>query len=443
MTVASGAGGTGDTGGDSAVMSRAASTPIRRVSGKWITLFALAWLGLWMAQLTPFQLTLPQQINAWLGLPTDATKVAESDWQHSVTAFGEISGISAVCAFVTFPLVGSLSDRTRSRYGRRRPWIMGGTLLMALALVVLGFQHTWAGMAICWALVITGFSAAATALTALISDQVPVFQRGVVSSWVSAPQAIGLLFGVAVIGGLAGTHYLPAYLVLAIAVVVLVWPFVLLVDDPQHATHTKGRLTLRTFISEMWISPREQPDFGWTLLGRVLVNIGNALGTALLLQFIQFGARLDDPATKLTIGSGVYMILVLVGSLATGRFSDRIGRRKPFVFAAGIAQGIAAIVIVVSSGFGPLLVAAGLLGLGYGCFLGVDQALATEVLPDAEHNGQDLGIMNIAMQVPQALGPLIGAGIVAATGGFTWVYIASAIFGIAGGLAVLPVKRVR
>jgi len=85
----------------------------------------------------------------------------------------------------------------------------------------------------------------------------------------------------------------------------------------------------------------------------------------------------------------------------------------------------------------------GLLGLGYGCFMAVDQALATQVLPDSHSRGKDLGIMNIATAVPQAFAPLLGAFVVAAVGGFTGLFICSAIAATLGGLAILPIKSVR
>lgn len=110
-------------------------TPTTRVPARWIALFAVAWLGLWMAQLTPFQLTLPEQINDWLGI---GATVDAHNWQRSVVGFGVVSGISAVFALVAFPLTGSLSDRTSSRFGRRRPWIAGGTALFAAGLIGLG-----------------------------------------------------------------------------------------------------------------------------------------------------------------------------------------------------------------------------------------------------------------------------------------------------------------
>ena len=406
-----------------------------RVSTRWIALFALAWTGIWLAQLTPFQLTLPQQIVELLG--TD-----DAQWRTSVTTFGLVSGMSAICALIAFPLTGSLSDRTTGRFGRRRPWIAGGVVVFAVALAVLGTRHGLIGLTVWWCLALTGFSAASAALTALIGDRVPVGQRGVVSSWVSAPQAIGVILGVALVSAI-GLGSVGGNLLVAALLVFCVLPFVLTVGDPPHPAHGHGALTIRAVVSELWVSPRDHPDFGWTLLGRVLVNLGNALGTSLLLYFLQFGLRVPDADGDLLVLTAVYMVFVIGAALASGVLSDRIGRRKPFVLAAGVLQGVAALVIALVASLPTTVVAAALLGAGFGSFLGVDQALATQVLPDADHTGKDLGIMNIAMAVPQALGPLIGAGIVAATGGFTALFTVSAILGVAGGVSVLRVRSVR
>ncbi|WP_045823782.1 MFS transporter [Williamsia herbipolensis] len=420
-------------------MTRPDTATPTRVDARWIGLFAVAWLGIWMAQLTPFQLTLPEQINDRLGI---GDTITDDTWQHSVTTFGVVSGISAVFALIAFPLTGALSDRTRSRFGRRRPWIVGGVLLFAGALAILGTRHGLVGITVCWCVAIVGFSTASAALTALIGDRVPVAQRGVVSSWVSAPQAIGVIVGIGLISAL-GLSTGAGSLVVAALLVVCVLPFVITVDDPPHPARDRERLTVAGVVAELWVSPREHPDFGWTLLGRILVNVGNALGTSLLLYYLQFGLRVDDAQGDLLLLTAIYMVFVISAAIGSGILSDRIGRRKPFVLAAGALQGLAAAAIAISAGVPTTMVAAALLGAGFGSFLGVDQALATQVLPSADHTGKDLGIMNIAMAVPQALGPLLGAGIVAATGGFVALFTVSAILGIAGGLSVLRVRSDR
>ena len=429
--------------------------PTRKVGGGWIALFATAWLGIWMAQLTPVQLLLPAQITEQL--QTDA-------WLDNVVTFGVISAIAGLCALITYPLAGALSDRTISRFGRRRPWILGGVLLFAASLFALGLQSSIIGIGIFWSLALIGFCILTAAITATISDQVPVNQRGFVSGWVSAPQAVGTILGILLVTILAlGTFV--GYALVAGLLVILVLPFLLKTPDAV-LTERPAPLTIGSLLQGFWVSPRKYPDFGWTLLGRILVNIGNALGTTLLFYFLLFGLErpadtVEDDLLLLTL---VYMIFFVISALVVGKVSDRIGKRKLFVYLAAYLQGLAALILAFVPDFTIAMVAAGILGLGYGSFMAVDQALATQVLPDAHSRGKDLGVMNIATAVPQAVAPLLGALIVVifaglaggttvavqgvggfpgASEGFTALFVASGIFAALGGLAVMPIKRVK
>jgi MFS family permease len=415
-----------------AVAAAPRTEPMAAVSGRWVALFAAAWLGVWMAQLTPIQLLLPAQVQ---------TRLASGYWVENVLWFGVISGIAGVCAIVAYPLTGALSDRTTSRFGRRRPWVAGGALLFAAALLALGLQGTMAGVAICWALALTGFCVLTAALTAMISDQVPVGQRGYVSGWMSAPQAIGIILGLVLVMVL-GLGTFGGYALVAGLLVVLVAPFLLLVPDRRHAASALPPLTPRTIAAALWISPRAYPDFGWTLLSRVLVNLSNAFGTGLLLYFLEFGLHdtsAEDDLIPLVL---VYMVFVIAASLVLGRLSDRLERRKLFVFAASVVQALAALLLAFLPSMPMAYVGGALLGLGYGCFLSVDQALATQVLPDPETRGKDLGIMNIAWAIPQAFGPLLGGVVVFWLGGFTGLFVLAGLAALAGAAAVSRVRSV-
>ncbi|MDQ0892922.1 MFS transporter [Agromyces ramosus] len=410
----------------------ALAEPVRRVSGGWIASFATIWFGIWMAQLTPVQLLLPAQIDAVLH---------PENWVDSVVAFGTISGVAAIATIVAYPLTGALSDRTTSRFGRRRPWIVVGAVVFALALVVLGFQTEIWAIGAAWIAASVGFCILTAALTATISDQVPVNQRGFVSGWMSAPQAVGIIVGLILVTELVTDASL-GYILLAAVLLVLAVPFLTRHDQPLAAAE-RTRVSAKGMLSSFWISPRKHPDFGWTLLSRVLVSVGNALGTSLLLYFLMFGLGDENAEADLIVLTLIYMVFVIIASLFLGKLSDRLGRRKVFVFVASGLQGVAALLLAIFPDLTVAMVAAGLLGLGYGCFLSVDQALATQVLPDAATRGKDLGIMNIASAVPQAVGPLIGAAAVVATGSFVLVFVLAAVFAFAGAFAVARVRSVR
>jgi len=415
------------------VASGAFAEPVRRVGGVWIALFGAAWLGIWMAQLTPVQLLLPLQIEE---------RLHAASWTDSVVAFGVISAIAGVFALVAFPVTGALSDRTTSRFGRRRPWIAAGALLFAVSLFVLGLQSELVGVGVWWTLAIIGFCVLSAALTAAISDQVPVGQRGFVSSWISAPQAVGLILGVLLVTTLFTGQFL-GYTAVAVLLVVLVAPFCLWMPDERLARADRPPLTAKALVEGMWVSPREHPDFGWTLSSRILVNIGNALGTTLLLYFLMFGLRDPNAEDDLLVLIVIYTVFVVIASIVAGALSDRLGRRRVFVLAAAVLQALAALLLAFVPELTATMIGAALLGLGYGSFLSVDQALATQVLPDPASRGKDLGIMNIATAVPQAIAPLLGAAIVTWLGGFPALFLVSALFGFAGAFAVSRVRSVR
>ena len=408
--------------------------PRRNVSARWIALFATAWFGIWMAQLAPIQLLLPLQVDAILHPP---------DWTESVVAFGIISGIAGLCALITFPVTGMLSDRTTSRFGRRRPWIFAGTLVFAISLFALGLQSTIVGVGVFWSLALIGFCMLSAALTATISDQVPVGQRGFVSGWVAGPQAVGIVAGILLIT-LLGLSILSGYALMAVLLIVFVLPFLLLVPDEVLPKVLRPKLSLGSALKGLWVSPRKYPDFGWTLLGRILVNLANALSTTLLLYFIMFGlGRVESAEDDLLTLTLIYLAFFTAAALLFGKLSDRIGQRKPFVYAAAYLQAIAGVLIAFVPSYELMFLGAAMLGISYGCFMAVDQALATQVLPSSHTRGKDLGIMNIATAVPQAIGPLLGSFIVAQLGGFFGLFIAAAVFAVLGGLAVLPIKKVK
>lgn len=414
----------------------APDVPRQPVGKRWIALFALSWFGVWIAQLTPIQLLLPAQVTQVLDLDPQA-------WVRNVVAFGVVSGIAGVCAVIAYPLTGALSDRTTSRVGRRRPWIIIGTVLFAVALTLLGRQHSIAGVAVWWALSLVGFCVLTAALTAVISDQVPVGQRATVSGWMAAPQPIGVLLGVAVLVAL-GLSRATGYLTVAITLLVCGIGFVLRMPDEVLPASARPPLSLGAFVRGFWISPREHPDFGWTLASRVLVNIANALTTTLLLYFLEFGLGMPSgPAQSLlVVVIAIYSAASVIASLLVGRLSDRAGKRKRYVIITALLQSAAGLILIMAPGRPTVIIAAILCGFGFGAFLAVDQALATQVLPAAESRGKDLGIMNIAYAIPQAFAPLAGAGLVVLAGGFWLLFVFVVVVAAAGALALRGVRRV-
>jgi MFS family permease len=418
--------------------------PTKLVTGGWIAAFGAAWLGVWMAQLAPFQFLLPTQVENILGPQSDPGDPL--GWTNSVLSFGIISGISAICVLIAFPLTGALSDRTTSKFGRRRPWIAAGALLFAASLIALGFQDTIVGIGVFWSLALTGFSILAGGLTSLIADRVPVRQRGFVSAFASAPQALGLVLGVALVT-LVFTTQILGYIAVAVLLLVLVIAVLVMTKETPVTREQRPSSKLGVILRGMWVSPRKYPDYAWTLLSRVLINVGNALGVGLLLYFLKHGLEPNLVGTEaeetLLLLIVVYTVFVVAASIILGRISDRLQRRKIFVITAAVVQAVAAFLLAFVPDLTVTFVAAALLGAGYGAFLSVDQALVTQVLPDPHDRGKDLGIMNVASNVPQAAAPLLGALVVVGLGGFQGLFLLAAAVTSLGAVSILLVEKVR
>ncbi len=160
--------------------------PTAPVSSWWTTRFGLVWLGVWMAQLVPIQLALPDQLF-------------DIDHAHRVRDFGLINGLVGVAAIITLPLFGAMCDRTRTRFGRRRTWVAAGAVVYAVGLVLTGQQTSVGWLALCWLLASLGGNMMSAGLTAVVADDVPERQRGLISAAIYAPQGIGIVLGLAVV----------------------------------------------------------------------------------------------------------------------------------------------------------------------------------------------------------------------------------------------------
>ena len=407
--------------------------PATRVRKAFIGTLALANLAVWMGFFTPIQLLLPEQLEDVAG---DAGKVG---------ALGLVTGVGALVAVVATPLAGALSDRTTSRFGRRLPWLVGGTLLGALALVVLSRQSTVVGVLVGWAAAQACLNAAYAGLTAEVPDHVPVAQRGTVSGWFGLPQAVGVVVGVALVTSFTTTA-VAGYVLIAAVIVVLVLPFAAVTRDPVLDPADRPTLSL---ARGWWIDPRRYPDFGWAWLTRFLISLGNALGTLYLLYFLRDKVHYEQLFPGKTAEDGVLVLILIyaAGAVATavagGMWSDRTGRRKPLVIVSSLVMAAGAVLLAIWPTWTASLVAAALLGIGYGVYMAVDTALVTQVLPAAADRGKDLGIVNIANAAPQVLAPALAAPVVAGLGGYPMLYALTALVTVAGAVLVLPIRSVR
>jgi MFS family permease len=310
-----------------------------------------------------------------------------------------------------------------------------------VALLVLAAAETVAVMLLGWCLAQAGLNAMLAAITATIPDQVPVSQRGVVGGWVAVAQTLGVVGGVGIATATGGVA--AGFVATAAAVVVLAVPFVLRSGDLPLGLERRRALRVKELAAGFWVDPRRHPDFGWAWLTRFLVNLGNALGTLYLFFYLQDAVGHEDPEAGVFVLTGIYAATLVATTVVGGIWSDRVGRRRVFVTVAGLVAATASVILAVTQTWPGALVAAVVLGAGYGVYTSVDFALITQVLPEAASRAKDLGVINVANALPQVFAPFLATMLVTVAGGYVSLYLFSAAVCLVGSVLVYRIRGVR
>jgi MFS family permease len=403
--------------------------PARRVGWRFLLVYALAYTGTWIALLTPVVITISLKIRE--------LTPGEAAGMHSL-----VLSIGAFFALASNPLFGRLSDRTASRFGMRRPWLVGGVICGAVALLIVARAQSVATLLIGWCLAQMSFNAVLAALVAVLPDQVPAEQRGTVAGVIGTCMPLGQLAGTFIVDSISKS-LLAKFIVPALigAAAILLLAFTL---SDRHLDRTQP---VRETVSWYWVSPRRYPDFAWAWLSRFLVVLGTAFLTTYQPFYLTEKLGLpNSEVERLVFGSMlVQASLVVVLSLVGGRLSDALQRRKVFVIGGAIAYAIGLWLIALADSYTMFLVGMAATGIGHGLYFAVDLALVTEVLPDRQRDAaKDLGILNVTNALPQSIAPLLGPVILAVSGGdYAWLFFAAGAVALAGSLAILPVRRVR
>ncbi|MFF8472492.1 MFS transporter [Streptomyces sp. NPDC015414] len=408
----------------------ALAEPVEPVRPGWTAALALANGAIWVGWFGPLQILLASQakdLAPGAGMP-----------KESILAW--VTGAGAVVSLFANPLFGALSDRTTGRRGRRTPWIVAGAAGGALSLLLLAAAGGVWTMALGWCLAQLTLNAAFAAVTAAVPDRVPRGRRGTVGGWLGAAQILGVVGGTGlatVAGGVAA-----GYAACAVFTVVGVLPYVLRYEDLRLAGADRPAWSPRAFLAGFWLSPRRHPDLGWAWLTRFLINLSNALVLLYLLYYLRDRLHYGDPEEGVLVLTAVNGVTLLATVVVGGVWSDRAGRRKPFVIWSGVLMAVATAALAAWQTWPGAIVAAAVLGVGFGVFTSVDFALMTDVLPTALDRGKDLGVINVANALPQVAAPALAAPIVTHLGGYRVLYLVSAVIGLAGAALVVRIRGV-
>jgi MFS family permease len=411
----------------------APSPETRRVGWGFISLYMLAFMSTNLVFLAPILVTLPLRVNALVGI------------KEAPDSLALVAGIGALVSIFGNPFFGRMSDRTSSRLGMRRPWmvigLVGGTIGVAIVAVAPNILVVLVG----WCIAQLFYNALLASLVAVLPDQVPAVQRGMVSGVLGVCLPIAAVSGTFLVKILAG-HQVAAFLAPAAAGGLFIVLFAVVLQDRRLAKADKPPWSFREFASTFYVKPRTSPDFAWAFASRFLFLMAYALLTTYEAYYLlqKIGSAVADVPQQIFIGTVVQAVVIITASLIGGHLSDRTGRRKIFVFTASIAYGAGMFAIAIASNFNGFLVGMAISGLGFGVYAAVDLALVADVLPNPGQNAKDLGVFNIAGALPFSLAPALAPAILAIGGGsYEALYAVAGVCAIVGAVAILRVKGIR
>ncbi|MCW2804745.1 MAG: hypothetical protein QOF52_1741 [Propionibacteriaceae bacterium] len=409
--------------------------PTKPVSSKYVA-------GLLFAQFVFFVALLGPAI---IGIAVKVQTIVPDEQKTSAT--GLVFGVGALFAVIGNVLFGRLSDRTTSRFGRRRPWIVSGTVVMTIAFAIIALGQTVPIVAAGWCLAQLGANATLAPFIATISDQVPKFQRGSVSALLGIAQNVGILGGT-YLAQLFADQMVILFVVPSIFAIGAMLLFAFILPD-QHLKLRPPSMTLGEWITTFWLNPIKHRDFALAWWSRFLITLATFMFTAFRLFYLQdeLGLSLKDAPAAVSTGVLIYTVALIASGWIAGKISDRTGRRKFLVAGSTLLFGVGIVMLAhVSTVSGFYLVEA-VLGVAYGIYVGVDLALVVDVLPNPDDSGKDLGVFNMANALPQTVAPVFGAallGIASATNqNYDLLLYTAGAMALVGALVVLPIKKVK
>lgn len=413
-----------------------AGDDLPKVNARYIWFMVLAQFGVFMAFITPLAISLSIKLNA--------LEPGREEY------LGYITGAGALFVMLTAPFMGVWSDRTRTRFGRRRPFMVGGMLVGVLSLVVMALAPSVLVLGFGWVLAQWGWGTVLSNLQISTADRLPESQRGKVAGLTGFATQVAPVFGVILTFGVTGDPLL-LFLIPGVVGVVLVTLFVTLVHEGDSRALPREHIGLGGLLRKYVYNPAKYPDFSWNWLGRFLFYFGLTLNTTFTAFF--FASRLDVEVTEvagiIAALGGVGVLAVTAGALGGGFLSDKLRRRKIFVLLGGALMA-AGMLLMAFTGDVPALFAGSLIvSMGIGMFSAVDQALLLDVLPEKTTDaGRFMGITGFATSIPQSIAPLVASGVllIGVTGAeknYTLLYVIAAALVLLGGLVILRIRSVR
>ena len=399
------------------------------VGWRFVVEYAAAYTGAVVVLIAPLVVTLAIRLDDLVG-------------DRAPSALALVAGLGALVAMVANPVFGHLSDRTTSPYGMRRPWLAIGLVGGSLGTLIVALAPNVATVVVGWCLAQAFFNGVLAALLAVLPDQVPTRQRGLVSGVLGVCLPVASVVGTFLVR-LSSPHTLAMFLAPCALAAVLVGWFAARLDDRRLEPTARASWSWRGMAPGLSIRSPASADFRWAFASRFLFVLAFACLTSYEAFYLLDRLNSSDDAVPGQVFAATLLQsgFVVVASLVAGPLSDRSGRRKVFVGTAAVVFAVGMLVLAAASDLTSFYVALAVSGVGLGLYVSIDLALVVDVLPDSAASAKDLGLFNIAGALPYSLAPAAAPALLAA-GGYTALYGAAAVCAVGSAICIAPVRAV-
>ena len=424
-------------GGETENAATTIGEPQQPVSRGYIFWLMIASFGASMAMMVPLS----------YGIAVRITELAPGHEE----VLGYITGTAQLVYLLVSPIIGIWSDRTRSRFGRRTPFIFLGSAIGLAGLVVIGLAPDLLIVGAGWVLGMSGWSIAGAAIQTLQADKLPEQQRGKVSALTGLMTQIAPVIGIGIAYAVSSNTFLIFVIPGIIGAVLLALLPLFKPEGSSKQLERGSDVTLKSIVTSYGFNVRKYPDFAWNWLGRFIFFIGLYFNTTFGTFF--YAQRLDLPVREVAgVVATIGMLGVLAaagGALLGGFLSDKLKRRRLFVLLAALLFVVGAVVEAFAWSLPQLIVGAVIMQMSIAVFATVDQAIIFAIIPDRAQAGRYMAVVSFAQKIPSAVAPLLASviitiGAIGAEKNYTILYLTGAAFALVGGLMILlKVKAVR
>jgi MFS family permease len=374
------------------------------------------------------------------------------------SALGILSAAGLIIAIIVQPSAGAWSDGRTTRWGKRRPFIVGGTLFDVVFLLLMAFSGSYIALLVGYLLLQSSSNIAHGPYQGYIPELVPEGKRGAASGVARLMEIAGIILTSLAVGYWVGQGeiVLSFLAIIFFMLFTMVITALFVIEVPFDGAEVPGAKRIdgvvRVEPAEHWVNPSPlqkvfySRDFFLWLVSRLLILLGGNLLRNYALYFLKDVLKLPNPAAQVGSLLAIIAVAILFIVFPAGWLSDRIGR-KWLIVASGLLGVVGAVMLMTATTLTMVLIDGVVIGVSIGIFLSVNWAWATDLIP-ADQSGRFLGISNLATA---------GSGVLAGVGGFmldyfnaqspnlgyTALYVTAAVCYLLGAVVAMTVKETR